>query len=82
MPSTLVTTAVFARGLSAQKEARVRASEKPNGPSQSSNPELTAAARALVGDRASFVEAVRQALYASKIVSYAQGFRATASGFC
>ncbi|MGC6551120.1 MAG: decarboxylating NADP(+)-dependent phosphogluconate dehydrogenase [Rubripirellula sp.] len=74
VPSTLVTTAVFARGLSAQKEARVRASEKLNGPSQSSNPELTAAARALVGDRASFVEAVRQALYASKIVSYAQGF--------
>ena len=61
VPSTLVTTAVFARGLSAQKEARVRASEKLNGPSQSSNPELTAAARALVGDRASFVEAVRQA---------------------
>ena len=74
VPSTLVTTAVFARGLSAQKEARVRASEKLNGPSQSSNPELTSAARALVGDRASFVEAVRQALYASKIVSYAQGF--------
>lgn len=74
VPSTLVTTAVFARGLSAQKEARVRASEKLNGPSQSSNPELTAAARALVGDRASFVEAVRKALYASKIVSYAQGF--------
>ena len=74
VPSTLVTTAVFARGLSAQKEARVRASEKLNGPSQSSNPELTTAARALVGDRASFVEAVRQALYASKIVSYAQGF--------
>ncbi|MEC7678614.1 MAG: decarboxylating NADP(+)-dependent phosphogluconate dehydrogenase [Planctomycetota bacterium] len=74
VPSTLVTTAVFARGLSAQKEARVRASEKLNGPGQSSNPELTAAARALVGDRASFVEAVRQALYASKIVSYAQGF--------
>lgn len=74
VPSTLVTTAVFARGLSAQKGARVRASEKLNGPSQSSNPELTAAARALVGDRASFVEAVRQALYASKIVSYAQGF--------
>jgi 6-phosphogluconate dehydrogenase len=74
VPSTLVTTAVFARGLSAQKEARVRASAKLDGPSQSSNPEMTAVARKLVGDREVFVEAVRQALYASKIVSYAQGF--------
>ena len=74
VPSTLVTTAVFARGLSAQKDARVRASEKLKGPSDSANPALTSAARGLVGDRDSFVEAVRQALYASKIVSYAQGF--------
>ena len=74
VPSTLVTTAVFARGLSAQKEARVRASQKLNGPDEASNPEFNAAARALVGDRDAFIEAVRQALYASKIVSYAQGF--------
>ncbi|MCG8649264.1 MAG: NADP-dependent phosphogluconate dehydrogenase, partial [Pirellulales bacterium] len=74
VPSTLVTTAVFARGLSAQKEARVRASQKLNGPDEASNPEFNAAAKALVGDRDAFIEAVRQALYASKIVSYAQGF--------
>jgi 6-phosphogluconate dehydrogenase len=74
VPSTLVTSAVFARGLSAQKEARVRASTKLHGPAPSSNPALTSAARKLVGDRKAFVEAVRQALYASKIVSYAQGF--------
>jgi 6-phosphogluconate dehydrogenase len=74
VPSTLVTTAVFARGLSAQKEARVRASKILKGPAQSSNPELRAAAMKLVGDRHAFIEAVRQALYASKIVSYAQGF--------
>ena len=74
VPSTLVTTAVFARGLSAQKEARVRASKSLNGPSESSNPELQAIAKSLVGDRAELIEAVRQALYASKIVSYAQGF--------
>jgi 6-phosphogluconate dehydrogenase len=74
VPSTLVTTAVFARGLSAQKEARVRASKKLMGPAEKSNPELRAAALKLVGDRSAFVEAVRQALYASKIVSYAQGF--------
>ena len=74
VPSTLVTTAVFARGLSAQKEARVRASQTLNGPAESSNPEMRAAAMKIVGDREMFVEAVRQALYASKIVSYAQGF--------
>ena len=74
VPSTLVTTAVFARGLSAQKEARVRASKQLNGPHTSSNPELRTAALNLVGSREAFVEAVRQALYASKIVSYAQGF--------
>tara|TARA_R110002073_G_scaffold335780_3_gene528894 strand:- start:2035 stop:3516 length:1482 start_codon:yes stop_codon:yes gene_type:complete len=74
VPSTLVTTAVFARGLSAQKEARVRASKTLNGPSEASNPEMRAAAMKLVGNREAFIEAVRQALYASKIVSYAQGF--------
>lgn len=74
VPSTLVTTAVFARGLSAQKEARVRASKILNGPSSKMNPEMTALAQKLVGDKAVFVDAVKDALYASKIVSYAQGF--------
>jgi 6-phosphogluconate dehydrogenase len=74
VPSTLVTTAVFARGLSAQKEARVRASQTLRGPSADSNPEMTSLCKSMVKDRAAFVEAVRQALYASKIVSYAQGF--------
>jgi 6-phosphogluconate dehydrogenase len=66
-PSTLVTTAVFARGLSAMKEQRVRAAQVLPGPA-------TESAAALVGDRKAFIEAVRQALYASKICSYAQGF--------
>ncbi len=74
VPSTLVTTAVFARGLSAQKEARVRASKKLNGPSASQNPEMSALAKNLVGDKQAFIDAVENALYASKIVSYAQGF--------
>ena len=74
VPSTLVTTAVFARGLSAQKEARLRASKLLNGPNGSANPELTPVVKKLVGDRAVFVNAVRDALYASKVVSYAQGF--------
>ena len=65
VPSTLVTTAVFARCLSAVKSARVRASQVLRGPD---------ATGISAGDRAEFIEAVRQALYASKICSYAQGF--------
>lgn len=63
IPSTLVTEAVYARALSALKDARIRASKVlpgPNGRYQ--------------GDRKEFIEQVRQALYASKICSYAQGF--------
>ncbi len=63
VPSTLVTEAVYARCLSAMKDARVRASKLLRGP--------TAKFR---GDRARFIEQVRQALYASKICSYAQGY--------
>ena len=65
VPSTLVTTAVFARGLSAAKEARVRASAELSGPSVVAE---------TLPQQADFIEAVRQALYASKICSYAQGF--------
>jgi len=74
VPSTLVTTAVFARALSAQKAARVRASKVLPAPASGSNPAFEGSVRGLVADRDRFVEAVRQALYASKIVSYAQGF--------
>jgi 6-phosphogluconate dehydrogenase len=63
VPSTLVTEAVYARCLSAMKEPRVRASKVLRGP--------TAKFR---GDRTKFIEQVRQALYASKICSYAQGY--------
>ncbi|MFT7643824.1 MAG: 6-phosphogluconate dehydrogenase, partial [Pirellulaceae bacterium] len=52
-------------GLSAQKEARVRASKVLAGP---------AGAAPDVGDKKEFIEAIKQALYASKICSYAQGF--------
>ncbi len=74
VPSTLVTAAVFARGLSAQKDARVRASKILSGPRAGDNAKLAAVCQQLVGDKKRFVEAVKQALYASKIVSYAQGF--------
>jgi 6-phosphogluconate dehydrogenase len=63
VPSTLVTEAVYARCLSAMKDSRVRASKVLHGPSGDYQ-----------GDRGQFVEQVRQALYASKICSYAQGF--------
>jgi len=63
VPSTLVTMAVYARGLSAMKDARVRASKELSGPSGTYQ-----------GDRDEFIEQIRQALYASKICSYAQGF--------
>ena len=66
VPSTLVTTAVYARSLSAQKEARVRAEAVLNGPDVSVD--------LSVDDRKNLIDDVRQALYASKIVSYAQGF--------
>ncbi len=63
VPSTLVTEAVYARSLSAMKDARVRASKVLSGPSGR-----------YAGNQEEFVEQVRQALYASKICSYAQGF--------
>jgi 6-phosphogluconate dehydrogenase len=64
IPGTLVTEAVFARSLSAMVDERSRASEVLTGP-----PSLP-----FQGDRKEFIESVRQALYASKICSYAQGF--------
>jgi len=63
VPSTLVTEAVYARSLSALKDARMRASKVLSGPTAKYQ-----------GDKATFIEQVRQALYASKICSYAQGF--------
>ncbi|WP_270165405.1 NADP-dependent phosphogluconate dehydrogenase [Paenibacillus sp. SYP-B4298] len=64
VPLSIITESVFARFISALKEERVAASQKLSGP----------AATAFDGDRQQFIEAVRQALYASKIASYAQGF--------
>ncbi|MBZ5618822.1 MAG: decarboxylating NADP(+)-dependent phosphogluconate dehydrogenase [Acidobacteriia bacterium] len=63
MPLTLIGEAVYARCLSAMKDARVEASKILNGPKFQFR-----------GDRQAFVEDIRQALLASKIVSYAQGF--------
>src|ERR1700730_17580282 len=63
IPLTLITEAVFARCLSAQKDERVAAAKVLRGP----EPRLT-------GEREAFIRDVEMALYASKIISYAQGF--------
>ena len=64
IPLTLIGESVFSRCLSAIKEERVAASRV-----------LTGAKPAFEGDKAAFIEDIRQALYASKIVSYAQGYQ-------
>lgn len=73
VPTTLITEAVFARCLSAQKQERVAASKVLLGPDRQAAAKLPLQVEGKA-ERAAFQEAVRQALYASKIVSYAQGF--------
>ncbi|MBN1128677.1 MAG: decarboxylating NADP(+)-dependent phosphogluconate dehydrogenase [Chitinispirillaceae bacterium] len=63
IPVTLIAEAVYARCLSAIKEERVAASKKLGGPGGK-----------ISGDAKTFVEDIRLALLASKIISYAQGF--------
>ena len=63
-PLTLIGEAVFARCLSALKEERVAASKVLEGQ-----------VSAFDGDKQAFVDDLRQALYASKIISYAQGYQ-------
>jgi len=64
VPAPTVAEAVFARCISAIKDERVAASKMLTGP-----------APAFSGDRAAFVRAIHDALYCSKICSYAQGFQ-------
>ena len=63
VPLTLISEAVFARCLSAQKDERVQAAAL-----------YARQIPAFEGDRAAVLESLRRALYASKIVSYAQGY--------
>lgn len=62
-PLTLIGEAVFARFLSALKDERVAASQHLGSPTGK-----------LEGDKAAFIDDIREALYASKIVSYTQGY--------
>ncbi|MDD4641566.1 MAG: decarboxylating NADP(+)-dependent phosphogluconate dehydrogenase, partial [Bacteroidales bacterium] len=63
VPLTLIGEAVFSRCLSAQKDERVAASKILQGPKP-----------AFKGDKKAFIEDLRKALFASKVVSYAQGY--------
>ncbi|UOQ43986.1 NADP-dependent phosphogluconate dehydrogenase [Halobacillus salinarum] len=64
VPLPIITESVFARFISAMKEERVKASRILNGPDI---PDFT-------GNKEDLIESVRQALYLSKVCSYAQGF--------
>ena len=63
IPITLIAEAVYSRTISALKDERVAAARKLKGPKPS-----------IKGDHKKFVEDIRHALYASKIISYAQGY--------
>jgi len=63
IPVTLISEAVYARCLSALKDERMLASKKLSGPNG-----------VFTGDKKAFVEDIRKALLASKIISYTQGF--------
>jgi 6-phosphogluconate dehydrogenase len=63
IPLTLIGEAVYARCLSAMKDERVEASKVITGP----KPKFD-------GDKKAFIEDLKNALYASKMVSYAQGY--------
>lgn len=63
VPLTLIGEAVFSRCLSAMKDERVRAASV-----------FPKTVPAFTGDRKAFIESIRKALYASKIISYAQGY--------
>ncbi|MBI3123774.1 MAG: decarboxylating NADP(+)-dependent phosphogluconate dehydrogenase [Ignavibacteriales bacterium] len=62
-PLTLIGEAVYARALSALKNDRVEASKVLSGPTPK-----------FEGDKKQFIEDIRKAVYASKLVSYAQGY--------
>src|SRR5215472_16938173 len=63
IPITLIAEAVYARCISALKEDRAAAAKKLKGPKP-----------VIKGDHKKLIESIRQALYASKMVSYTQGY--------
>jgi len=71
VPLTGITEAVFARMLSSQKRERVTASSILRGPTRGD---------VAASERSALVDDIRDALYAAKIVAYAQGFEHLAAG--
>src|ERR1019366_8113253 len=69
IPITLMAEAVYSRCVSALKDERVKAAKKLKGP----RPALTSIA-ANAEKKKAFIEDIKSALYASKIISYAQGY--------
>jgi 6-phosphogluconate dehydrogenase len=65
IPAPTIAEAVFARCISGQKKQRVAASKQLTGPEPDEGPSM---------EKDEFIEAIRQALYASKVCAYAQGF--------
>jgi 6-phosphogluconate dehydrogenase len=63
IPITLIAEAVYSRTISALKDERLKAAKRLKGPKP-----------AFKGDSKKWIEDIRHALYASKIVSYAQGY--------
>jgi 6-phosphogluconate dehydrogenase len=63
IPITLIAEAVYSRCISALKEERVAAAKKLKGPKPT-----------IKGDQKKLIESIRHALYASKIISYTQGY--------
>jgi 6-phosphogluconate dehydrogenase len=72
VPVSGIAEAVFARALSGHREQRQAAQKVLPGPGREWDEQ--------VSDRDAFIESVRQALYASKVVAYAQGFDQIAAG--
>jgi 6-phosphogluconate dehydrogenase len=64
IPLTLITESVFSRCLSALKDERVAASKVLNGPTPNFD-----------GDKKAFLKDLGAALYAAKVISYAQGYQ-------
>jgi 6-phosphogluconate dehydrogenase len=64
VPLSIITESVFARIISSMKDERVKASKLLNGPE----------VKPYDGNKTELIEAIRKALYLSKICSYAQGF--------
>ncbi len=69
IPITLIAEAVYSRCVSALKDERVKAAKKLKGP----RPALTSIAKN-DAKKKQFIADIRDALYASKIISYAQGY--------